>query len=325
MIVLYLLLIALFSFLLIKATDILLINIKSLANRTKMGKFAITGLILALATSLPEGFVGITSALKDTPNLSLGNIIGANIANISFVIGGAALIGGGINVYGDFLTKDIFYTFMAGLAPLILLLDKNLSRIDGIILILFYGFYQVTVFKEQQRRHMIEGEEGFVHRIIRRLNSMNNSGTRKELGWIFLGVAILLLSSDIIVGLSTKLAGLLNVPVLIIGLILVSLGTTLPEFVFGIEAVKKHQSGMVFGNLLGSIVANGTLIIGIVALISPIKIVSFNEYLLASCVFVLVSAAFYLFVRTKRRLERWEGAVLVLIYLCFALAEFLRS
>jgi cation:H+ antiporter len=323
MIALYLVLIALFSYLLIKATDILLINLNALAARTKVGKFAITGLVLALATSLPEGFVGITSAIKGAPNLSLGNIIGANIANMSFVIGGAALISGSVNVYGGFLTKDIFYTFMAGLAPLILLYDKSLSRVDGIILVLIYGFYQATVLKEQHR-HVVEGEENLIHRILRRLNSLNNNGTKRELGWIFLGVAILLFSADIIVRLSSKLALLLNVPVLVIGLILISLGTTLPEFVFGIKAVKNHQAGMVFGNLLGSIVANGTLIIGIVALVSPIKIMAFNEYLLATFVFMILSAAFYLFVRSKRKLERWEGGVLVLIYLAFVLIEFLR-
>ncbi|MBU2577466.1 sodium:calcium antiporter [Patescibacteria group bacterium] len=324
MIVLYLLLIALFSYLLIKATDILLVNIKALVEGTKIGKFAITGLFLAFATSLPELFVGITSALKQTPSLSLGNIVGANIANISFVIGGAALISGTVNVYGGFLAKDVFYAFIAGVAPFLLLYDKTLSRIDGVILILIYGFYQTSVLRGHSHVDPGPNQENFIHRIIRRINSLNNYSTKRELGWIFLGVAMLLLSSDIIVRLSIKMAVLLNVPILVIGLILISLGTTLPEFVFGIKAVKNRQAEMMFGNLLGSIVANSTLIIGIVALISPIEILAFNEYLLATLVFIILFAAFYFFIRSKRKLERWEGAVLVLIYLAFVLAEFLR-
>lgn len=324
MIVLYFLLIALFSYILIKATDILLVNIKALAARTGLGKFAITGIILALATSLPELFVGVTAAIKQTPSLSLGNIVGANIANISFVIGGAALISGTVNVCGAFLTRDVFYAFIAGIAPLVLLHDKVLSRIDGVILIFIYGFYQVSVINGH-RKSQSEDDENFIHRIIRRINSLNNHSTKKELGWIFLGVAMLLFSADIIVRLSVKTATLLNVPVLIIGLILISLGTTLPEFAFGIKAIKNHQVGMIFGNLLGSVVANSTLIIGIVALISPIKIVAFNEYVLAALVFIILFAAFYFFIRSKRKLERWEGAVLVVIYLGFILAEFLKS
>ena len=287
-----------------------------------MGKFAVTELLLALATSLPEYFVGITAALKQTPALSLGNVLGANIANLSLVIGGGALIGGTIFVQGNLLSQNILYAALTGSAPLFLLLDKSLSRIDGFILLLLYGFYQVNVFREREKGKIDLGEEGFVQRLLRRLN---HRSARREIGWIFLGAALLLFSADMIVRSSIGLATLINVPVLLIGLILISIGTTLPELVFGIEAVKQHQPGMVLGNLLGSIVTNATLVIGTVALICPIEVVAFNEYLLATLTFFIVFSSFFLFVRSKRRLDRWEGLVLIIFYLMFALAEFLRS
>jgi len=319
MIVFWLVLTFFFCLVLIKASDILLVNLKSLALQTGIGVFAITGLIVALATSLPELSVGVAAGFRGEPNLSLGNVIGANIANLSLVIGGAALIGGAVTVQGTFLRRDVFYAFLAGAAPMVLLTDRVLSRIDGLILLSLYGFYQVMVFEEQKRK--AANEEGFINRLLRRLN---HRGTKQELGWIFLGVVLLLFSADMIVRLASKIALSLNIPILLIGLVLVAIGTTLPELTFEIEAIRSHQPTMVFGNLLGSIVANGTLIIGLVALISPIIIQAFDEYLLATMAFVIAFGIFYLFVRTKHRLERWEGAFLIGFYLAFVLGEFIH-
>jgi len=321
MIGLYLILIFIFCFLLIKATDILMVNLKSFVSRTKFGAFAISSLIVGLGTSLPELFVGITAAMRGTPELSLGNVVGANIANLSLVLGGAALIGGTVYVQGEFLRQDVFWAFLAGATPMLLLFDKQLSRVDGIILLVLYGFYQTAVFREQKKGTVLKEDEGFIQRLIRRLN---HRGTRRELGWIFLGLALLLFSAEMIVCLAKAIAIVLNIPILLVGLILISLGTCLPEFAFGVKAIRQHQPQMVFGNLVGSIVANANLILGLVVLISPIKIQAFAQYLLATMGFVVVFGAFYFFTRTKHRLERWEGGFLIGFYLAFVLSEFLR-
>lgn len=321
MIIVDLALIFLFCLLLIKASDILIINLRSLANRTKIGQFAITGLILALATSLPEFFVGITAALKGTPNLSLGNVVGSNIANLSLIIGGAALIGGTVQVRGDFLRQDVFYAFLAGAAPMILLFDRGLSRLDGMILLALYGFYQATVFRERRKASPVEEENGFVRQLIRRLN---HRGTKREIGWIFLGMALLLFSADMLVRAASKIAIILEIPILLVGLVLIAIGTSLPELAFEVRAIRARQPEMVFGDLLGSVVANATLIIGITSLISPIRIQAFGEYLVATMAFVVIFGAFYFFVRTKHRLDRWEGAFLIGFYLAFVLGEFIH-
>jgi cation:H+ antiporter len=112
---------------------------------------------------------------------------------------------------------------------------------------------------------------------------------------------------------------------LLVGLFLVAIGTSLPELAFELKAIREKEPGMVFGDLLGSVVANGTLIIGITSLISPIKIQAFNEYLLATAAFVVIFGVFYLFIRTKKKLERWEGAVLLGAYVIFILLEFIGS
>lgn len=320
MILIWILSIVLFSFLLIKATDILMLNLKPLVSRTRIGAFAISGLIMALGTSLPELFVGITSALRGTPSLSLGNVIGSNIANLSLIIGGAALIGGTVHAQGNFLKQDVFYAFLAGAAPMVLLFDKQLSRLDGLILLAVYGFYQGMIFNERTSGG-ISREDGFIHRLIRRLN---HRGTRRELGWIFLGLALLLFSAEMVVWSAKMIAVFLNIPIFLIGLLLVAVGTSLPELAFEIKAIKERQPAMAFGDLLGSIVANATLIIGLTSLIAPIRIQAFPQYLLATMAFVVIFGAFYFFVRTKHRLDRWEGMVLVGLYLAFVLSEFIR-
>jgi len=258
-----------FSLMLIKATDILLVNLKSFARHLKIGAFVLGGLAAALTTSLPELFVGLMAALRGEPSLSLGNVIGANIANLSLVVGGAALIGGTLRVQGNFLNRDVFYAFLAGAAPMVLLMDKVLSRLDGLILLAIYLFYQAVIFRQQGGGN---AEGGMVHRLIHRVSLR---GTKKEFLWMFIGVAVLLFSANMLVDLGAKVAAGINLSLLVVGMVWIAIGTTLLELIFEAEALKKRQPEMVFGNLLGSIVANGTLVLGVVALIAPIKIEAF--------------------------------------------------
>jgi cation:H+ antiporter len=315
-----LILIFLLSFILIKATDILIVNFTSLSQKTRWRKFALTGLILGLATSLPEFFVGLSSAFENKPILSLGNIMGANIANLSLVVGGAALLGGAVVVRGDFLRRDIFYAFLAAASPMLLLSDRVLSRLDGLILLVFYVFYQIVVFNERSF-HLRREERKKPQRLLR-IFSYHSKATRKEIAWIFLGIVLLLFAADALVRIAVKLAVAFNLPLLLVGLLIVAVGTTLPELVFETQALRNRQPSMLLGNLLGSVVANGTLIIGLVALISPFRVQNLESYLLSMMSFLLIFAIFYFFVRTKHRLERWEGSLLLLIYLIFVFVEF---
>src|SRR3989338_2327820 len=322
MIWLQLLLLIFFSLLLIKATDILTDSLQSLASLTGIGKLAITSLILAFATSIPELVVSVTAAFEGNSGLALGTIVGSNIANISLVVGEAALIGGSFSVIGEFLRMDIFSVFLAGVLPLMLLIDGRLSRVDGIILLLIYGLYNYGLLNAHRHSHNHRPTGLFAGVFKRKKISRLN----RSLAWLFLGAALLMFAADMIVKLAVSIAGGLNVPVFLIGLFLVGVGATMPELFFEIEAVKKKQAGMVLGNLFGSVVVNSTLILGIAALINPIELAGgLNAYLLSSAVFGVMFLLFWWFVRTKKKLERWEGVVLAAAYLVFALMEWLRA
>ena len=321
MVWLQILILVFFSFLLIKATDILITSIKALARTTGLGQLAITSIVLALATSLPELFVGVTAALEGAPGLALGNILGSNIADLSLVIGGAALLGGTLVVKGEVIERDILYTFLIGVLPLLLLLDNNLTRLDGVILVLVYFWYSTTVSRFK-RKEMGENGDIWVRRLIRKLKLKSG---RRQLGWFFLGVALLIFSADVIVRMAMGIAASLKIPVFWAGLFLVAVGTSFPELSFELAAIRKHQASMAMGDLLGSVVANSTLILGMVSIISPIRLTSLFTYLLATMFFLAIFAFFYVLVRTKRKLERWEAGILILLYVLFLVAELLRA
>jgi len=312
--------IIIFSLILIKAADILAVHLKSLSLKTKLGGFFLTSLIVGLATSLPELFVGITASLGGVPNLSLGNAIGSNIANMTLVAGGAAFIGGSLKIHNHSYKEDLLHAFLAGMAPLFLLMDNALSRVDALILIALYFFYNYWILKARNKA-LVDHEEGVLPMLFRRLTHPKNN---KDYTFIFLSIAIILFSADMIVRFGTGIATNVGISPLLVGLVIVAIGTSLPELVVEYKAVRKGDTPLYMGNLLGSIVANGTLIIGVTALISPITIQAFNDYILATVAFLLIFFLFYLFIRTKEMIMRWEGLLLILIYSMFIIIEFIR-
>lgn len=312
-IIFLIILLIVFCFLLIKTTEFLVDNLNNLSKSVKIGKYALTAIIVALATSLPELFVCVAAALEGEQNLALGNILGSNIANLSLVVGGAVLLSGPVQVGGNLFKKDLLAVFLAAVLPLFLLLDNTLSRIDGLLLILIFGAYNYFLLKNfsqsiNQKKYGI-------------LQGLQKSDSKKQLAWVFVGLAIMLIVADIIVKISGTLAQSLNLPLLLVGLFFVAIGTSLPELSFSIKAIREKQSGMVFGDLIGSVVVNATFILGLTALISPIKIAYLGSFSLATVFFIFIYFLFWLFVKSKRKLERWEAVILLLVYSLFIYLE----
>ncbi|KKR37872.1 hypothetical protein A2614_01740 [Candidatus Woesebacteria bacterium RIFOXYD1_FULL_40_21] len=311
------------SFILMKSSEQVVIALRHLAAETHTKLFILSALIIAISTSFPELFVGITSALEGSSSLSLGNILGANVTNLSLVAGVSALVAGHVNVHGEFLKHEIWIAAIAGMLPIILVLDGDLDRIDGLILLLAYGAYATSFFKVRFMQIAEQIKKGvFFHRFLRSIHHVN-TGQTKEMVRFFLGIFALLFSAGLIVKIAKDVAIAANIPLFLIGLIFLSIGTTLPELVFSFTSLKDKEPTMFFGNLLGSIIANSTLIIGVTVLISPIKLVAFSEYLVASIAFISIFFVFWLFTRSKLQLTRWEAAILLILYLIFVVVEFL--
>lgn len=323
MIFMYLVIFFILTFLLIKSADFVLDSIRGISRATGTKTYILSAILLSIATSLPELFVGITSALSGVPSLSLGNVLGANITNLTLVVGVSALIVGSISIHGKIMKKEMVMATFAGVMPFLLSIDGNLTRVDGLILLAVYIAFVTSFFKFrfiEIGSHFFE--HNFILRIVRKINNIERK-TDKSIGKLFVGIAALLFSSDLIVKLAKMIAGDLNIPMFVVGLVLLSLGTTLPELAVSFRALKIGQPSIFFGNLMGSIIVNSTLILGIVALIKPISSVIVTSEIITSLFFVLSFILFWFFVRSKNTLEKWEGATLLGIYLIFIVVQFI--
>lgn len=310
---------------LIYATNLIVRSIKTIARSSKLGAFGITAFILAISTSLPELMVSIIASLENNTSLVLGNIIGSNIADLSLVIGGAAIFGGSIQVTGIILKRDIYLTGAAGFLPLFLIADGTLSRADGVVLLVIYLTMVATFLRSHQRSlaaHLTSKSP-----IKRFLVSVISRNGHKGVTQFLLGIGLLLLSSHFIVQLASSLAMTTGFSPLFIGLFIVAIGTSLPELAFELKAVSAGQVQMALGDLLGSIVANSTLVLGVASLIRPLTLTHAGllPYGLAIGSFSLIYFAFIFFVITKKKLDWWEGLILLLGYLLFALLELISS
>jgi len=265
--------------------------------------------------------VSIVASIEGNTSLILGNIIGSNIADLSLVIGGGAILASSLKVSGTILSRDIYLTGAAGFLPLLLIADGTLSRPDGIVLLVIYIVMVATFLKDH---HQSLAQNALAISPFKRLLLTVTKGNgRVGIFKFILGISLLLLSSHFIVNLASVLAISTGLSTLFIGLFIVSVGTSLPELAFELKAISAGQTKMALGDLLGSIVANSTLILGLSALIRPIALshAGLVPYGMAIGTFTIIYSAFIYFVKSKKKLEWWEGVILILIYVLFIFAE----
>jgi len=305
---LYSLLLAIASLVLIYASSKVVHSLEKLSHFFALREFSVAFILMALATSLPEVFVAISSALEKTPAIALGNALGSNILNLTLVAGIIILASKGIPARSVIVRHDALIMMAFAIAPLLLLSDKVLSRWDGTVLILFYLFYLFTLLRQRsafKERH----------------NHVTKTEALKSLLGFASGVAFLLGASDVLVRISREMALMLGVPLGLVGILFVALGTSLPEIAFELKASRKGNSGLALGDLVGSVVTNATLVLGITSVITPIKIPSLTIYLSSVLYLITTLISFEIFVRTDKKLVHWEGVFLIFIYVCFLLTE----
>ena len=317
MIFLYIFLFIISCFLLVVSGAWIVRALTKIARFLGWKEFVVAFILMAFATSIPELFVGIISALNKIPELAFGAIVGSNIIKLTLAVGLPVLILGGLNLERVTVRRNSIFVAVVALLPLLMILDGDLSRIDGAVLLLVFIFYMTWLFdRTEMFTKIYNGEE-----------SIKNPGVVKNflkyLGVFTGSVILLLLSAEGVIWSVKFLAQSIGIPVGVIAIFLVGAGTALPEIYFSIRAAKSGRESMILGNLMGGVVITATLVLGIVALIYPIKIIDFSPYSIAR-VFLLVSVLFFLLVaRTHEKISRKEGIILVGIYLLFILTELL--
>lgn len=279
-----------------------------IASYLKLSDFVVGFIIMALATSSPELFIGISSAINNVPSLSLGDILGSNIVDITLVLGLVTILARGIKVQGKIILRDTYLAVFIAILPLLLMLDRHLSRADGIILVLTFIFYITWLWKQRKRFKKFS----------------DNISKKQFLINIFLfiiGVALLLISANFIVNFSTALALKFGLPLILIGILIVAIGTDLPELVFEIKAVRSKREGMALGDALGSVVTQGTFVLGIVGILSPFTIDNYRFFIISAIFLIIALILFTFLIKTKKALSWKEGIALILLYVIFLIFE----
>ena len=280
-------------------------------------EFVVAFFIMAFAASLPNLFVGVTSAFKGIPQLSFGDVAGNNLVAMTLAVALAVLFAkGGIPAESRTIQTTSIFTIAAAILPLILILDGNLSRIDGILLIVFFLFYCSWLFSKKERFTKIYDEHKI--QIVKEFKIFI-----KELGKIILGIILLIVSAQGIVASAQFFAQSFAVPIILIGVLITGLGNALPEVYFAIASAKRGETWMILGNLMGAVIIPATLVLGIVALICPISNIDFSPFAIARFFLIIAAVFFLFFIRTDRKITRKEGLFLLGIYITFILVEIL--
>ncbi len=299
---------------LIKAGSESVKYLAKIAKFLKWTEFTTAFLLMAFISSLPELFVGIMSAFHKSPEISLGNVFGSNIINLTLALSIAILITGGIKAKSAMSQRTSIFTIVIGITPVVLMADGILNRIDGIILLLLLSFYVWNI--AQKKDIFCEDTKKGTKKDL-----SLSSGFWKVLFLFLFFILLLLISAEGIVWSSKDIALFFNLPILLISILLVALGTNLPEIIFSVKAASLDHKDMILGNLMGSVIVNSTLVLGVTILITPITIFSFSPYI-AGMIFVVITAFFFaIFIRTEKSINRKEAIALLFIYLLFVITQ----
>jgi len=271
----------------------------ALARRFGVPEIVIGLTIVACGTSMPEFFVSLMSALNDTPDMAVGNVVGSNIMN-SMLIVGCAAVAAPLVISRSTVRKDIPFAVGASLLLILLSLDSTVGRIDGIILLVgFVGFMAYTLWQAKGSK-------------AESADAVKQQNIWLSACYILLGLAGLVFGSNLFVDSASSVASSLGVSESVIGLTIVAGGTSLPELATSVVAARKGQSAIAIGNVIGSNVFNILLILGATAAISPLQMEGITT--LDMAVMFGSVALVWLFSFTRYTVERWEGFALLALY-----------
>lgn len=276
----------------------------------KINEFLLGFIIMAIFTSLPELFVGVNAALANNGALSLGNVIGSNIVNLTLVAGLTTVLARRISANNKAMRHNsLLMAAMASLPIILMFTGNSLSRTDGIILLLAFGGYIYYLIKQHRSKKKFDDDH------IGHWKGLTSSGI------FIISLIALFVSSEFVVEFGSAVATDLSLAPIFFGLFFIAIGTSLPELIFGINAVLSHHSQLAVNDIMGSVVANATLVLGITALIAPIS-ANFLLFLSSGVFMIVVAFLFATFVHSGRKLYLMEGISMVLLYVLFLIVEF---
>lgn len=294
-------------YMVIKGSTMATIYAARLAESFRLSKYTVGFIIVAVISILPETFIAINAALDGIPSFGLGMLFGSNIADLTLIFAILVLYAGrGLKVEAKILKNHVVYPFLL-LFPLILGLDGYYSRIEGVALIVAgAAFYYIA---------LRDGTDGSVPEI-------NGNDRYKSFGLLILSMAILLIGAHFTVTSATAVANGLGISPILIGMLIVGLGTTMPELFFSLRSIKKKDDSLAIGDLLGTVLADATIVVGILAIVNPFAFPQKIIYITGAFM-VVASFILFRFMRSGRTLTKREAWILFIFWALFVVVEFI--
>lgn len=290
--------------LLIKGADFFVEGSSSVAKRLRVPSMIIGLTIVAMGTSLPECSVSVSAALAHKNELAISNAIGSNIFNLMVVCGFCTLFCP-LAVQVSTLKKEFPFSVLIAIMLLVFGSTSMLvGHLEGIILLVFFTAFIIwmvqSALKARNANVDLENEEYEILPIW------------KCIVFIVGGMLAIIIGGNLVVNAASQIASNFGMSDNLIGLTIVACGTSLPELVTSVVAAKKNEVDMALGNVIGSNIFNILFVLGIAAAISPIAFI--QENMIDIIVLVAMSLLVWGFAWTKKKLVRWEGAIMLLIY-----------
>ena len=307
-----------FAFL-VKGADFFVEGSSSIAKKLKVPPIIIGLTIVAMGTSLPETAVSVTASLVQNNELAVSNVVGSNIFNLMFVIGVCSILTP-IMVQKATVVRDIPLSLGCALFLLVLgvsgLGDKagmTLGHADGVIFLIVFAGYIFTMVRSAMKARAagqkveIEGVE--------ECDNMKELSYGKSILFLIVGAAAIAFGGDLTVDTASRIAIELGMSQTLVGLTIVSIGTSLPELVTSVVAARKNEVNMAVGNAVGSNIFNILMVLGISSAISPVALI--RENIIDIVLLMVFSVMVWIFAGTRKKIERKEGIIMVVVYLVY--------
>ena len=296
---------------LIKGSDFFVDGASSIASLLKIPTIIVGLTIVALGTSAPEAAVSITSSLTGSNALAVSNVIGSNMFNILMVIGIAALLGE-LVMEKQVLEKDL--PFLVGITLLwaiFIVIGWDITNIEGIILLaIMVAYIAYLVYSTKKSGGATEVEKpkySLPYSII----------------FILVGLAGIVIGGDFVVDSASAIAIAFGMSETLVGLTIVAIGTSLPELVTSLTALRKGENQMVIGNVIGSNIFNILFVLGASSAISAIPLSS--SMLIDVILMIFVTVLCFIFGKTQEKYDKKEGAILVILFIAYMAFAILRN
>ncbi len=249
---------------LIWGADVLIAQSERIAKHFGLSEYFIGATLIALGTSLPEMAASVAASLAGHPAISLSNIIGSNILNITLVLGAVFLIARSINPHRDFFAKDSSWALFPVFIFILMILDGVISRFDGVMLIGLMGAYLLFLIRN--------GRDILTEEVDDDPEPETSFDWLRTGGLLLAGFVTVIVGADYLVESASELARMMGVSEWIIGVVMIAMGTSMPELVVSIVAARKGKADMAIGNIIGSNMANISVALGAAALARPLTL-----------------------------------------------------